>query len=98
MEPLTAIRLFGTPFEKLNSPVPDVVQRSWLESETPPAVKVAALRYLRDYGTIVELKAVQHEAGLAANETVGAAIEAAVAILLRENEAECSSLPSFGFL
>jgi hypothetical protein len=84
---LTAIRLLGVPLEKLKFSATDPALDSWLQSGTPAAVKVAAIRYLRDYGTGAELEAVQREAGLATNETVEVAIEAAVAILLRENEA-----------
>jgi hypothetical protein len=85
---LTAVRLLGEPLESLHLPVAKVIQHSWLRSDTPASVKVAALRYLRDYGTVAELHAVRQEAELAATDTVAAAIEAAVSILLRDNEAD----------
>lgn len=85
---LTAVRMLQTPI----TPLPFLEDRSietfWLMEDTPAPAKVAALQYLRDLGTREQLEMVKREADLAAKETVSGAIEAALAILLRENSLE----------
>lgn len=87
---LTAMQLLGEPLKSLAVLKTRGVSEVWLGSNTPTAVKVAALHYLRDYGTRSELHAVQQEAELAAKETVAIAMEAAVAILLRDDETKAA--------
>lgn len=85
---INAMRMLKSPIRKLFIQNVDFGTNGWLGTETPAAVKVAALHYLRDLGGRIELAAVQHEAELAATETVTAALEAVVAILLRQSDEE----------
>jgi hypothetical protein len=87
---LTAMRLVGEPIQQLSIFKGDLVEQYWLESGTPAAVKVAALRYLREYGKREQLAIILKEAELSTKDTVAFANEAAVSILLRENELEAT--------
>jgi hypothetical protein len=83
---LIAMRLLGEPIQQLSFFQGVLVEQYWLGSETPAAVRIAALRYLREHGTREQLASVLKEADLATKDTVALANEVAVSILLRENE------------
>lgn len=87
---LTAMRLLGRPLSSLKKFNLTMLSRSWFDEVRPEAVKVAAIHYLRDLGTLTELPAVEAEARRGATETVGPALEAALNILLRYDETEAA--------
>lgn len=85
---LAVMRLLGEPLKREDLIDRTIVKTTWMHPTTPAAVKLAALAYLREFGTRDELEEVQKEADLGAKETVAAAIEAAVEIIARISAAD----------
>jgi hypothetical protein len=70
----------------------------WLDPQTPDAVKVAALGYLRDVGTIEDVGAITTEMERGASTTATAAIEAIISIKTRNDAQDAArSLLSSSF-
>ena len=68
----------------------EMIQRRWWKKENSQDFKNAVLAYLAEFGTEADLVAVQGEADLNSNDTAGAAIAAAVQILLRNSPARAA--------
>jgi hypothetical protein len=83
---INAMRMLQVAVRELAFLKKDVVPDYWLAKDTQAAVRFAALRYLRSLGGTNDLPAIKAEVDLAATETVTAAVEAAVAILLRQGD------------
>lgn len=82
----TAMILLEEPIRPIQFYEGDIVATKWLSSTTPNAVKIAALRYLRELGTIAELPAILSEMERADTNTLSKGREAYVAILYRHDE------------
>lgn len=87
---IEAMRRLQAPIEQLSFLKEEAVGNYWLGETTDSEIKVAALRYLRDLGTPHELPLVQQEVERAASKTLAAALEAAVAIRLRQGDKEAA--------
>ncbi|CDO34968.1 DUF4062 domain-containing protein [Novosphingobium sp. KN65.2] len=81
---IEAMRLLQEPVVPLSSD-DEIVDDHWLGLGKPTDVKIAALRYLRDLGTLEHLPAVQREIAHADRDTLTPATETAVRMLLRSS-------------
>ena len=86
---LQALRLIGSSVEDFEL-LGDRTVSIWLSETTPSAVRIAALRFLRDRGTEQQLKAIGDEIARADKDTLAAALEAALAIWGRAGEIEAA--------
>jgi len=77
------IRLFGEPITPLPIFEKDLTKR-WLNGKVPKNVRVAALQYLRDFGTTADLRPIEEEIGRADTDTLSRSREAYVSILFRD--------------
>jgi len=87
---LRILQLFGRPFGDLEYVQSLTIGTLWFENKVAGSVRVAALRYLRDYGTAAEIPAITEEAERADKDSLAPAQEAIVAILLREDAPEAA--------
>jgi hypothetical protein len=63
------------------------IRASWFELDSPKRVKTAALRYLRENGSIEDAPVIEEEIGRSSSDTLQPAIEAQAAIYLRHDPA-----------
>jgi hypothetical protein len=79
---IDAMRLIGQSIDDL-SESRNVYIQSWLGKETAPQIKLSALRYLGEYGSVEDLSVIKDEIQLANYRTRSGAVEAFVRICLR---------------
>ena len=80
---LNVLRLLRRPIAEQDIIDPSKVLRSWFAEDRGDAVKLAALHYLRDVGTELDLAAVDSEAARADKDTGDTALAASLSILSR---------------
>ncbi len=68
----------------------DLVE-AWLSQSVPGRVRVAALRYLQNHGASSHLASIENEVARADKDTLTPALEAALAIHLRDSEADAAN-------
>lgn len=82
---IEAMRLLGEPIRPLSFVEGNLVATDWLGAEAPNSIRLAALRYLKAEGHVAHLAAIYNEADRADKDTLKAAQEAFLSILLRED-------------
>jgi hypothetical protein len=85
---LTAMRVVSQSLDISQHPARDKYLNNWLGAETPSAVKIAALKYLGDFGVAADLPPIQAELERSDTETTAAATDALIRILLRDSRAK----------
>lgn len=85
---LKAIRRLKLPVQKFEFLDGKSIEELWFQPDAPSAVKVEALRYIREMELIGQLPLVKAEAEFAAKETVQTAIETVVALMVRVDGAD----------
>ncbi|MBE0627123.1 MAG: hypothetical protein IH606_20175 [Burkholderiales bacterium] len=79
---VAAMRLIAEPLPSDNR---DEFLDHWFVKESPSTLRVAALGYLGDYGTTLDLAKIRKEFDRGDNQTVGAAADAIIRISLRDS-------------
>ena len=87
---LTAMRLLAKSIHFPGLPEMDLVE-AWLAQSVPGRVRAAALRYLQDHGTTSHVASIEKEVARADKDTLTPALEAAIAIHLRNSEADAAN-------
>jgi hypothetical protein len=81
---LEAMRQLGTALRD-DSDIGPHIRARWLEDQAPKRVKTAALRYLRDTGSLQDIPAIEAEIAKSSSDTLRPAIEAVAGIYLRND-------------
>jgi hypothetical protein len=84
---LSAMTLISEPLPTDDGPLDrEFFWQSWFRKEAPSAVRLAALRYLGDCGTALDLSPINEEVAKNDSQTVAAAAEAILRIHLRDSQ------------